>query len=76
MSVARNWRTPTCWARTRVAGKPGVNTGADDRIESPRTTKLYDRANDAIRAEAIITDGLSMDERACPAVLGMERILI
>jgi hypothetical protein len=30
--------------------------------ESPRMTKLYDRANDAIRAETIITDGLSLDE--------------
>ena len=36
--------------------------------ESPRTTELYDRTNDAIRAEAIITDGLSLDE--------IERILI
>jgi integrase len=44
--------------------------------ESPRTTKLYDRTNDAIRAEAILTDGLSLDERACPAVPGIERILI
>jgi len=34
--------------------------------ESPRTTKLYDRTNDAI----------SLDERACPAVPGIERILI
>ena len=34
--------------------------------EPPRTTKLYDRANDAI----------SLDERACPAVPGIERILI
>ena len=35
--------------------------------ESPRTTKLYDRTSDAIRAEAI-TEGLSLDE--------IERILI
>jgi hypothetical protein len=45
--------------------------------ESPRTlarlpaagraTKLHDRTNDAIRAETIVTDGLSLDERACPA---------
>ena len=34
--------------------------------ESPRTTKLYDRTNDAI----------SLDERACPAVSGIERVLI
>jgi integrase/recombinase XerD len=34
--------------------------------ESPRTTKLYDRTNDAI----------SPDERACPVVPGIERILI
>jgi integrase/recombinase XerD len=34
--------------------------------ESPRTTKLYDRTNDAI----------SLDERACPGVPGIERILI
>jgi integrase/recombinase XerD len=34
--------------------------------ESPRTTKLYDRTNDAI----------SLDERACPTVSGIERILI
>jgi len=34
--------------------------------ESPRTTKLNDRTNDAI----------SLDEGACPAVPGIERILI
>jgi hypothetical protein len=34
--------------------------------ESPRTTKLYDRTNDAI----------NLAERACPAVPGIERILI
>jgi hypothetical protein len=34
--------------------------------EAPPTTKLYDRVNDAI----------SLDERACPAVPGIERILI
>ena len=34
--------------------------------ESPRTTKLNDRTADAI----------SLDERACPAVPGIERILI
>jgi integrase/recombinase XerD len=34
--------------------------------ESPRTTKLYDRTHDAI----------SLDERACPAAPGIERILI
>ena len=33
---------------------------------SPRTTRLYDRTDDAI----------SLDERACPAVSGSERILI
>ena len=31
-------------------------------------TKLYDRTNDAIRADAIIADGISLDE--------IERILI
>jgi integrase len=36
--------------------------------ESPRMTKLYDRTNDAIRAEAIRHTGLSSDE--------IERILI
>jgi hypothetical protein len=44
--------------------------------ESPRTTKPYDRTSDAIQAEAISDDGLSLDERACPAVPGIERILI
>jgi len=34
--------------------------------ESPRTTKLYDRTNDVI----------SLNERACPAVPGIERTLI
>jgi hypothetical protein len=34
--------------------------------ELPRTSKLSDRTNDAI----------SLDERACPAVPGIERILI
>jgi hypothetical protein len=34
--------------------------------ESPRMTRLYDRTSDAI----------SLDERACPAVPGIERILI
>jgi len=34
--------------------------------ESPRMTKLYDRTDDAI----------SLNERACPAVPGIERILI
>jgi hypothetical protein len=34
--------------------------------ESPRTTKLCDRANNAI----------SLDEKACPAVPSFERILI
>jgi hypothetical protein len=38
--------------------------------ESPRTPKSYDRTNDAIRAEAIIADGLSLDERACPRLSG------
>jgi hypothetical protein len=36
--------------------------------ESPLATKLYDRTSDAIRAEAIRPDGLSLDE--------IERILI
>ena len=34
--------------------------------ESPRTTKLYDGTNDPI----------SLDERACPAVPGIECILM
>ena len=34
--------------------------------EWPRTTKLYDRTSDAI----------SLDERACPVVPGIEHILI
>jgi integrase/recombinase XerD len=64
----------TCCHTLRATGittylQPGGSIEQAQRIanhESQRTTKPHDRTNDAI----------SLDDRACPAVPGIERILI
>jgi hypothetical protein len=60
----RHYDVPAKWWYNRARAADRAARGAGH--ESPRTTKLYDRTNDAI----------SLDERACPVVPGIERILI